>query len=195
MLFTVLWLAGSLLNTLLLVQGGVEQGLPIHGSQWLAEQAGEWAQLENYQRLGDEVWGAEQEEEYRIMDALSGLKRKIVGATSQLDEIDAESGASSKTKQALRLEQLDLTFQAIASGVEDLETIERQVETSTELPLPIKEQVGWNLRKMKVDVQRLQGSALDPSQREAIEKALELRFSVLLSPAFWQHAVDRSLLA
>ena len=32
-------------------------------------------------------------------------------------------------------------------------------------------------------------------QREAIEKALELRFSVLLSPAFWQQAVDRSLLA
>ena len=29
--------------------------------------------------------------------------------------------------KALRLEQLDLTFKAIASGVEEIETIERQV--------------------------------------------------------------------
>ena len=29
--------------------------------------------------------------------------------------------------QALRLEQLDVTFKAIASGVEEIETIERQV--------------------------------------------------------------------
>ena len=29
--------------------------------------------------------------------------------------------------QALRLEQLDMTFKAIASGVEEIETIERQV--------------------------------------------------------------------
>ena len=43
--------------------------------------------------------------------------------------------------------------------------------------------------------ERLKGWALDPMQRVAIEKALELRFSVLLSPAFWQQAVDRSLLA
>jgi len=48
---------------------------------------------------------------------------------------------------------------------------------------------------MKADVGRLKGWALDPMQRVAIEKALELRFSVLLSPAFWQQAVDRSLLA
>ena len=31
------------------------------------------------------------------------------------------------TPQALRLEQLDMTFKAIASGVEEIETIERQV--------------------------------------------------------------------
>ena len=70
-----------------------------------------------------------------------------------------------------------------------------QVSGSNELPTAIKEQVSWNLRKMKTDVGRLKGWALDPMQRVAIEKALELRFSVLLSPAFWQQAVDRSLLA
>ena len=70
-----------------------------------------------------------------------------------------------------------------------------QVNVSSELPAAIKEQVSWNLRKMKADVGRLKGWALDPMQRVAIEKALELRFSVLLSPAFWQQAVDRSLLA
>ena len=129
------------------------------------------------------------------MGALSGLKTKIVTATAQLDEIDMEHDASLKTKQALRLEQLDDTFKAIASGVDDLETIQRQVEGSVELAAPIKEQVMWNLRKMKLDVERLQGSALDQLQRQAIEKALELRFSVLLSPAFWQSAVDRGLLA
>ena len=70
-----------------------------------------------------------------------------------------------------------------------------QVSGSNELPTAIKEQVSWNLHKMKTDVGRLKGWALDPMQRVAIEKALELRFSVLLSPAFWQQAVDRSLLA
>lgn len=75
-----LWLAsvGLLLNTLLLVQGGVDQGVPVRGA---------------------ENWQPDQEEEFRIMGALSGLQRKIVGATAQLSEIDAEAGASSKTKQ------------------------------------------------------------------------------------------------
>ena len=78
MLLTVLWLVGSLLNTLLLVQGGVDQGVPVRGA---------------------ENWQPDQEEEFRIMGALSGLQRKIVGATAQLDEIDTEAGASSRTKQ------------------------------------------------------------------------------------------------
>ena len=46
-----------------------------------------------------ENWQRDQAEEFRIMGALSGLQRKIVGATAQLSEIDAEAGASSKTKQ------------------------------------------------------------------------------------------------
>ena len=83
MLLTVLWLVGSLLNTLLLVQGGVDQGVPVRGA---------------------ENWQPEQEEECRIMGALSGLQRKIVGATAQLDEIDMEAGASSRTKQVLLLQ-------------------------------------------------------------------------------------------
>ena len=76
MLLTVRWLL--LLNALLLVQGGVDQGVPVRGA---------------------ENWQPDQEEEFRIMGALSGLQRKIVGATAQLSEIDAESGASSRTKQ------------------------------------------------------------------------------------------------
>ena len=55
-------------------------------------------------------------------------------------------------------------------------------------------QVAWNLQKMKSDVTRLRGEA-DPMRREALSKALELRFSVLLSRSFWEHPVDRSLLA
>ena len=76
MLLTVRWLL--LLSTLLLVQGGVDQGVPVRGA---------------------ENWQPDQEEEFRIMGALSGLQRKIVGATAQLSEIDAEAGASSRTKQ------------------------------------------------------------------------------------------------
>ena len=82
MLLTVRWLL--LLNTLLLVQGGVDQGVPVRGA---------------------ENWQPDQEEEFRIMGALSGLQRKIVGATAQLSEIDAEAGASSKTKQVPLVQQ------------------------------------------------------------------------------------------
>ena len=39
---------------------------------------------------------------------------------------------------------------------------------------------------MTEDVQRLHASGLAPSGRAALMKALELRFSVLLSPAFWR---------
>ena len=39
MLLTVLWLVGSLLNTLLLVQGGVDQGVPVRGAEnWQPDQ-------------------------------------------------------------------------------------------------------------------------------------------------------------
>ena len=82
MLLTARWLL--LLNTLLLVQGGVDQGVPVRGA---------------------ENWQPDQEEEFRIMGALSGLQRKIVGATAQLSEIDAEAGASSKTKQVPLVQQ------------------------------------------------------------------------------------------
>ena len=58
----------------------------------------------------------------------------------------------------------------------------------------MKQQVAWNLRKMTADASKLRSDALDAPQRDALRRALELRFSVLLSPAFWEQAVDRELL-
>ena len=60
---------------------------------------------------------------------------------------------------------------------------------------PAAPQVLWNLDKMTDDVRHLHDSGLAPTGRAALIKALELRFSVLLSHAFWQRPVDRALLS
>ena len=62
-------------------------------------------------------------------------------------------------------------------------------------PPPAAPQVLWNLDKMTDDVRHLHDSGLAPTGRAALIKALELRFSVLLSHAFWQRPVDRALLS
>jgi len=103
-------------------------------------------------------------------------------------------GSRGSPAEAERIERLESTFQAIASGVADLESITREVEGSAELPAAVKQQVAWNLRKMTADASKLRSDALDAPQRDALRRALELRFSVLLSPAFWEQAVDRELL-
>ena len=110
---------------------------------------------------------------------------------SRLPRVDQSQAAA---KEAERIERLESTYQAIASGVADLESITREVEGSAELPAAVKQQVAWNLRKMTADASKLRSDALDAPQRDALRRALELRFSVLLSPAFWEQAVDRELL-
>ena len=132
--------------------------------------------------------------------ALAGVETRLFSASATLDEMSAHANAHDGSpsahaqKEAERIERLESTFQAIASGVADLESITREVEGSAELPAAVKQQVAWNLRKMTADASKLRSDALDAPQRAALRRALELRFSVLLSPAFWEQAVDRELL-
>ena len=132
--------------------------------------------------------------------ALAGVETRLFSASATLDKMSAHANAHDGSpsahaqKEAERIERLESTFQAIASGVADLESITREVEGSAELPAAVKQQVAWNLRKMTADASKLRSDALDAPQRDALRRALELRFSVLLSPAFWEQAVDRELL-
>ena len=132
--------------------------------------------------------------------ALAGVETRLFSDSATLDEMSAHANAHDGSpsahaqKEAERIERLESTFQAIASGVADLESITREVEGSAELPAAVKQQVAWNLRKMTADASKLRSDALDAPQRDALRRALELRFSVLLSPAFWEQAVDRELL-
>ena len=97
------------------------------------------------------------------------------------------AGDAASAKAALDAAAPSLVFFTTLMG-------SREVEGSAELPAAVKQQVAWNLRKMTADASKLRSDALDAPQRDALRRALELRFSVLLSPAFWEQAVDRDLL-
>ena len=136
------------------------------------------------------------------IDALANARDKVVSAASKLD-VGVEGGFSmagkadataGKAELAAEHERIGEMFHTIASGAADLRQIERLVDGS-DLASSIKQQVSWNLQKMSADVDKLQQEQLDPVAREALLKALELRFSVLLSPAFWEASVNRTLLS
>ena len=106
--------------------------------------------------------------------ALAGVETRLFSASATLDEMSAHANAHDGSpsahaqKEAERIERLESTFQAIASGVADLESITREVEGSAELPAAVKQQVAWNLRKMTADASKLRSDALDAPQRDAL---------------------------
>ena len=81
----------------------------------------------------------------------------------------------------------------LESSLVHLHRVQDDVSTSS-IDESIKAQVLWNIDKMISDSQRLRDTSLAPYAREAVVKALRLRFGVLLTPSFWHEAVDRKLL-
>ena len=138
-----------------------------------------------------------------IIEALGAARTKLFDAAGRLDESTSTAARFEEPPTSPLMRPLPggeitrgrtgATLRAIASGAEDLGSIEAQVDASVLAP-PIKRQVTWNLRQMRSDVDKLR-VVTDPVRRAALSKALELRFSVLLSKAFWERPVDRGLLS
>ena len=82
----------------------------------------------------------------------------------------------------------------LSDAVGKLRNVHAEVAQSTSLDAEVKAQVLWNIDKMINDSQRLRDASMAPYAREAVVRALKLRFGVLLNPSFWREAVDRKLL-
>ena len=120
----------------------------------------------------------------RLQSYYSAALQEIEENLSSLQRVRADVNATSKIDPAVKAQV----------GT-------RSPRPSAPLPPPLTAsplaapQVLWNLDKMTDDVRHLHDSGLAPTGRAALIKALELRFSVLLSHAFWQRPVDRALLS
>ena len=109
---------------------------------------------------------------------------------------DIETVEASKVIDAARLQSYySAALQEIEENLSSLQRVRADVAATSKLDPAVKAQVLWNLDKMTDDVRHLHDSGLAPTGRAALIKALELRFSVLLSHAFWQRPVDRALLS
>ena len=119
----------------------------------------------------------------RLQSYYSAALQEIEENLSSLQRVRADVNATSKIDPAVKAQ---------------VRTRPRAPRPRAPLPSPPRPaapQVLWNLDKMTDDVRHLHDSGLAPTGRAALIKALELRFSVLLSHAFWQRPVDRALLS
>jgi len=148
------------------------------------------------------VEGEELEPHSRFTSLLSEARKQMLDSASALASVEgaveqrpaaATAGAAPGAAETAA-KMLPAALAQLQSSVDQLKRVHSEVDRSTSLDSAVKAQILWNLDKMVADSQRLRDPALAPYAREAVVKALRLRFGVLLTPSFWREAVDRKLL-
>ena len=136
------------------------------------------------------------EPEARFTSLLSEARKVMMDSASTLGSVeqqpvDSPNGAE---EHSVASKQLSAALAQLQSSLDQLKSVHDEVARSQSLPSDVKAQVLWNIDRMMADSQRLRDAELAPYAREAIVKALRLRFGVMLTPSFWREAVDRRLL-
>ena len=106
------------------------------------------------------------------------------------EQREGEEGAGAGAGAPMALGQL-------ASGIALLRRVRADVAATTNepsIPLNVRMQVAWDIDRIVADAERLRSRSLAPLARAALMKALQLRFSVLLTPAFWTTPIKRDLI-
>ena len=137
----------------------------------------------------------------QLMDSASAIASSVESAEHQHQQLQEHSAQRTPPQQprgvavasAAATKLLPSALAQLESSLEHLHRVQDDVSTSS-IDESIKAQVLWNIDKMISDSQRLRDTSLAPYAREAVVKALRLRFGVLLTPSFWHEAVDRKLL-
>lgn len=142
----------------------------------------------------------------QLMDSASAIASSVESAEHQqhqqqqqlLQEHSAQRNPPQQPRgvavaSAAATKLLPSALAQLESSLVHLHRVQDDVSTSS-IDESIKAQVLWNIDKMISDSQRLRDTSLAPYAREAVVKALRLRFGVLLTPSFWHEAVDRKLL-
>ena len=84
---------------------------------------------------------------------------------------------------------------SLSNGVATLRRVRAEVASAdAAMPPDVRMQVAWDIDRMVADAERLRTQSLAPIARAALMKALQLRFGVLLTPAFWTTPIKRDLI-
>ena len=122
---------------------------------------------------------------------LTRARDLFTNVSSTLSHVEQMGGEGEGEGASMALSQL-------ASGITLLRRIRADVAASTSgegsIPLNVRMQVAWDIDRIVSDAERLRSASLAPLARTALMKALQLRFSVLLTPAFWTTPIKRDLI-
>ena len=122
---------------------------------------------------------------------LTRARDLFTNVSSTLSHVEQMGGEGEGEGASMALSQL-------ASGIALLRRVRADVAASASgegsIPLNVRMQVAWDIDRIVSDAERLRSASLAPLARTALMKALQLRFSVLLTPAFWTTPIKRDLI-
>jgi len=134
-----------------------------------------------------------------FIPTLTGVRDLFTNVTEVLaaaeSTVEAE-GQAHGLPSAARAQGLaaPIALSSLASGIDTLRRVRAEISASPALAPEVRVQVLWDMDRMLTDAERLRGASLAPLARGALLKALQLRFSVLLTPAFWSTPIKRDLI-
>ena len=82
----------------------------------------------------------------------------------------------------------------LEQSISKLKKLRGDVLDASDISSKIKTQVAWDMDRMVADAEKLNAASIEPISRMALIRALDLRFSVLLAPAFWNNPIKKEFL-
>lgn len=130
-----------------------------------------------------------------FVTTLTGVRDLFKNATEALSTVEAE-GPVRGVPPGVHAQGLSapIALSSLASGVDTLRRVRAEISASPTLAPEVRVQVLWDMDRILTDAERLRGASLAPLARGALFKALQLRFGVLLTPAFWSTPIKRDLM-
>ena len=129
-----------------------------------------------------------------VQQQLEHVTRRVADQEARAAEASSSTDGG-ETPPARLADTLPDSLADLADGIQKLRRVRDDVSATDNIAAAVKVQVLWNLDRMVLDVGRLHSSSLVPLGRAALVQALNLRFGVLLTPAFWSTPIKRALMA
>ena len=133
----------------------------------------------------------------RFTTMLKGLRADVLEAANKLpsgDMWDRQPGEPG-TRQKLVTDLIGVAAaEQLASSISKLKKLRGDVLDASDISSKIKTQVAWDMDRMVADAEKLNAASIEPISRMALIRALDLRFSVLLAPAFWNNPIKKEFL-
>lgn len=122
-----------------------------------------------------------------LSSAVTGLDGESGTRAAEGRGSGARTGAPPELLTTAKAERL-------TASINSMRKVRNEVTATSELATEIQHQVAWDLERMISDAERLNSPSLSAPARTALTRALDLRFGVLLSPAFWNTPIKAELM-